>query len=241
MAATLDRHPEDQDLEDRLNELIPPSVGPLRTLLVSAPLVGVAIAIAVLTIGGYVYPRPTFGGSFNSGSYLEVDENRDAVSATVMLPNYRSRDVRITDITFDAPGAELVDVGAYLEPPFESSSSDGDLESSPATPMLTRDEATRPLPLVVPAGRTAMLVVWFRPIDCIDQPGPWGVVDARVDFGEGAFPPFSNTVHLAQDPVAVVDPDATADNGGDTVMLREADGSFTVVSGPLAGACEALR
>lgn len=241
MAATLERRPEDRDLEDRLDELIPPPAGPIKTLAISATFVGAAIAVTVLTIGGSVYPRPTFGASFSSGSYLEVDQARDAVSATVMLPNYGSRSVRITDIGFDGPGADLVDVGVYLEPVYETQTSDSGEESSPATPLVTRGEAAMPLPFVVPAGRTAMIVVWYRPTECVDQSGPWGIVDATVDFGDGAFPPFSNTFRLGQDAIAFVDLDATTENGGDTVILREVDGSFTEVSGPLAGACEALK
>lgn len=245
MATTLEHIP-DRDLEERLDELIPPPGGALRTLVLSAPVVGVAIAVAILTIGGYLYPRPTFGSSFSSGSYLEVDQDRDAVSATVVIPNFRNRAVRITDIRFHGPGADLVDVGAFLEPPDETQTSDSGDEASIAdasagTELLPRGVTAMPLPVTVPAGRSAMIVVWFRPTVCIDQPGPWGTVDATVDFGDGAFPPFSNTVSLAEDPVAFVDPDATSDDGGATVMLRNIDGSFSTVSGPLAGACEALR
>lgn len=240
MATTLQHRP-DRDLEDRLDELIPPSAGALETLAISATVVGVAIAIAILTIGGYLYPRPTFGSSFSSGSYLEVDRARDAVSATVMMPNNGNRAVRITAIRFDGPGAELIDVGAFLEPRAATQTSASAEQASIATALLLRGEAAMALPVTVPAGRTATVVVWFRPTDCTDRPGPWGTVDATVDFGDGAFPAFSNTVSLAQDAVAVVDPDATPESGGEMVMLRGSDGSFSPVSGPLAGACEALR
>ena len=94
---------------------------------------------------------------------------------------------------------------------------------------------------MVPPDRTATIVVWFRPTECVDPPGPWGTVDATIDFGVGAFPPFSNTISLSQDPIVSVDPDATSVNGGDVMMLRNVDGSFVEVSGPLAGACEVLR
>lgn len=241
MAAILERRPEDRELEDRLDELIPPPAGAIKTLALSATLVGAAIAVTILTIGGYLYPRPTFGSSFSSGSYLEVDRARDAVSATVMMPNNGHRAVRITDIRFHGPGADLIDVGVLLDPPHETQTSDSGKGSAAATPLLPRGQVSMPLPVIVPAGRTAMIVVWFRPTDCVDQAGPWGTVDATVDFGDGAFPPFSSAVSLAEDPVAVVDRDATPDNGGEMVMLRKTDGSFSTVSGPLAGACEALR
>ncbi len=247
MTALVESRPEDRDLEERLDELIPPSAGPIKTLVASAAVVGVAIASTVLIMGGYVYPRPTFGSSFSSWSFLEVDPARNAVSATVMMPNNSSRSVRITDIAFDGPGADVVDVGVVLDPPYETQASaadvvvEADVESSVGTPVLTRDQAAEPLPFVVPAGRTATIVVWFRPTDCIDQPGPWGLVDATVDFGDGAFPPFSKTVSLHEDPVAFIDPDANADSGGESMMMQGMDGSMREISGPLAGACEALR
>ncbi len=241
MAAILERRPEDRDLENRLDELIPPTAGPLKTLAISATVVGAAVAVTVLTIGGYVYPRPTFGASFSSGSYLEVDRERDAISATVILPNYGNRSIRVTDLIFDAEGAEMVDSGAYLEPPYETESSSSGVEASAATPAVSRNESVSPLPLVVPAGRTATIVVWFRPTQCTDQAGPWGSVDATVDFGDGAFPPFTTTAHLAQGGIVHVDTDASPENGGEMTTLREADGSFSMVNGPLAAACEALR
>ncbi len=245
MAATLERRPEDRDLEDRLDELIPRSAGPIKTLTTSATVVGVAIAATVLAIGGYLYPRPTFGSSFSSRSHLEVDQARDAVSATVILPNYGNRAVRITDISFDGAGAELVEVGVILEPPYETQSQSEPVIEERTTqatiPLAPNGLGAAPLPVIVPPDRTATIVVWFRPTECVDQPGPWGTVDATIDFGADAFPPFSNTISLTQDRIAFVDPDATLANGGDTLMLRNVDGSFADVSGPLAGACEALR
>ena len=245
MAATLERPTEDRDLEDRLDELIPRPAGPVKTFAVSVAVVGLAIVATVLTIGGYLYPRPTFGSSFGSGSDLEVDRARDAVSATVILPNSGNRAVRITDISFDGPGAELVEVGVILEAPYQTQSQaepvieEFTTQSTVPLPRIGRGAA--PLPVVVPPDRIATIVVWFRPIECVDQPGPWGNVDATIDFGADAFPPFSNTISLSQDPIASVDPDAASINGGDVLMMRDVDGSVTEISGPLAGACEALR
>lgn len=245
MAATLERRTDDGDLEDRLDELIPRPAGPFKTFAVSVTAVGVAIAITVLTIGGYLYPRPTFGSSFGSGSNLEVDQARDAVSATVMFPNFSNRAVRITGISFDGPGAELVDVGVSLDPPYDTQSQGEPVIEEQTTqasvPLPRNGRGVAPLPVMVPPDRTATIVVWFRPTECVDPPGPWGTVDATIDFGVGAFPPFSNTISLSQAPIVSVDPDATSVNGGDVMMLRNVDGSFVEVSGPLAGACEVLR
>lgn len=240
MSATLERNPEHQDLADRLDQLIPPAAGPFKTLAVSATLISAAIATAILIGGGYVYPRPTTGTSFSSHFHLEIDEARAAVSAEVMMPNNSNRAVRITDIGFDGPGADLIDVGVIVETPIDTEASESGDEATATVPMSPRSEVAMPLPVTVPAGSTAFIVVWFRPTACVDQPGPWGIVDTTVDFGDGAFPPFSNSVSLAQDPVAVVDPDATAENGGEMTTIF-ADGDFLTVSGPLAGACEVLR
>lgn len=245
MPATLERRTENGDLEDRLDELIPRPAGPFKTLAVSVTVLGVAIAVSVLMIGGYLYPRPTFGSSFSSGSNLEVDRARDAVSATVIFPNYSNRAVRITEISFDGPGAELVDVGVILEPPYDTRSQAVPVieehTAEAADPSTRNGRGAAPLPVMVPPDRTATIVVWFRPTECVDQPGPWGTVYAEIDFGADAFPPFSNTISLTQDPIALVDSDATSVNGSDGLMLRNVDGSFTEVSGPLVGACEALR
>lgn len=245
MVATLERRTEDGDLEDRLDELIPRPAGPFKTLAVSVTVVGVAIAVTVLTIGGYLYPRPTFGSSSGSGSNLEVDQARDAVSATVILPNFSHRAVRITGISFDGAGAELVDVGVILDPPYDTQSQGEpvieEYTTEAAVPLPRNGHGAAPLPVTVPPDRTVTIVVWFRPTECVDQPGPWGTVDATIDFGADAFPWFSNTISLTQDPIALVDPDATSANGGDVLMLRNVDGSVTEISGPLAGACEALR
>jgi hypothetical protein len=246
VAATLARRTDDEDLEARLDELIPRPAGPFKTLAVGVTVVGVAIAVTVLTIGGHLYPRPTFGSSFGSGSHLEVDQARNAVSATVILPNDGNRAVRITDISFDGLGAELVDVAVMVEPPDQTQSDAAPVieeqTAEVAVPLTRGRLGAAPLPVMVPPDRTATIVVWFRPTECVDQPGPWGTVDATIDFGADAFPPFSNTISLAQDPIASVDdPNSTAVNGGDVLMLRNVDGAFTEVSGPLAGACEALR
>ncbi len=161
------------------------------------------------------------------------------------MPNNGNRAVRITDISFDGPGAELVEVGVILQPPYETRSQSEPVIEEQRTeatiPLSPNGLGAAPLPVIVPPDRTTTIVVWFRPTECVDQPGPWGTVDATIDFGADAFPPFSNTISLTQHPIAFVDPDATPANGGDTLMLRDVDGSFTEVSGPLAGACEALR
>lgn len=234
----------DREIDEYLDQLIPPTPSPGRRLLVSATIVGCAAVATVLAIGGYLYPRPTFGGVFESNGFLEADPSLDAVSATVMMPNFGQRTVRITEIDVDAPGADLVAVGVILEPNTSSSASndsDSGQEAAGVEPFEARSEQVSPLPISVAPGQWARLVVWFRPTTCEDQPGPWGIVQPTVDFGAGAFPPFANTFDLDQDPIAIVDPDATEDNGGELVSLMSADGSFSTWSGPLAAACEALR
>ena len=116
-------------------------------LVASAAVVGAAIASTVLIMGGYLYPRPTFGSSFSSGSFLEVDQARGAISATVMMPNNSSRSIRITDIAFDGPGRqEFVQlqlqgiIGEYLQAQARSNADEQTAARETAVFMAALDE-----------------------------------------------------------------------------------------------------
>ena len=203
MTATT-RQPRTDEFDERLDQLIPPSTHPVKALSISMAVVGIAVVLTVLTITGRLFPRPAFGASFSSSSYLEVDTERNAMLTTIMLPNSGARSVRITDIELDAPGADLVDVGVMLEPlsfSVDSSSVDSNSGATPWTPVAER---ALPLPVTVAPGQWAELVVWFRPTECEDHSGPWGIARTTVDFGDEAFPPFSHTFTIVHDPIAMV-------------------------------------
>jgi hypothetical protein len=65
----------------------------------------------------------------------------------------------------------------------------------------------------------------------LDAGVPWGIAEATVDFGEGAFPPFSNTVRIDEDPIW---------EDGEPVQALIGN-EFISGTGPLALACEALQ
>ncbi len=230
----------DAELEDRLDQLIPPSMPSVGRLAVSAGIVALAIAITVLNIGGWFYPRPTALGSYSSGGSMWADPDRGLVAGEVMLPNWSERDLRITEVTLDAPGARLADVRVYLEPEaielVDGDAVDGEtatdeVSSTEPWPGRLVEEAVG-LPVTVPADRTAWLVLWFEPERCDDQPGPWGVAEVTLDFGAGAFPPFARTVRLDDDPIV---------DSFDRQASVLVDGELVLADGPLAAACEALR
>ncbi len=248
MSATLAMSEEEQDLEQQLDQLIPPPLGQGKKFLWGAAVVGLAVVVTVLNATGRIYPRPTYGGSSSSGYPLVVDQTEQWVTAKVVMPNYSKRSVRITEISLDAPSATLVASGVIVEPAvnttaessFDAATTE---ESSPADPDLLVEEPANPLPIVIEAGETAILILRFRPDDCdnvVDPAGAWGVAEVKVDFGNGAFPPFSNLVRVDQDPImydgeplTLIKPD------GEIINIRP-DGTPTDV-GVLTGACGALR
>lgn len=223
-----------QDLDQRLDQLIPASQPSFRRLLVSVAIIGAAAALTALNVGGWFYPRPTALGSYSSGGPLWTDPDRDLVAGQVLLPNWSRRDLRVTDIGFDAPGARLVAVDIYLPPPDDSDGIDGVATDSGdgAWPWRRSIDERVTLPVTVPAGRDAWLIVWFEPETCEDARGTWGVVEATLDFGQGAFPPISRTLALTDDPLFDTFDDTATVIAGDDVVSAE---------GPLAAACEAIR
>lgn len=235
------------DLHDRLDLLIPPSAPSWRRVLLGGALVAAAVGFTALNIGGWVYPRPIDGGSFSSDAVLVADRDRGLVAAQVLFPNYRQRDVRVTSVTLDGPGARLVDVGLLVEPEIADSDAvdaavdqgtEQQAEAIESRPWpLDRNDGT-PLPATIPANRMARLVLWFEPTDCsgdgvppdLDAAQPWGIAEVTVDFGSGALPPVSRSIRVRQDPIG---------ENLDAAVLTDTDMVFG--SHPLTAACEALR
>lgn len=234
---------EDQDLQQRLDELIPAPAGSAKKLLWGTTIVALAFAFTILNISGALYPRPTFGGSSGSGYWLEVDDTEQWVTAKVNMPNFSQRSVRITDIALDAPGASLIDVAVILEPKFEGTVVDDGAHISEGPAELATPDYLLSLPVTVNPGDTAVLVLRFRPDDCnkpVDPVAPWGFAQTTIDFGDNAFPPISRTIRINQDPI--VEPD-------EQLLFVKPDGEMinvlpdgtTIDVGILTGACEALR
>lgn len=225
--------PGDDDLRDRLDELIPPSGPSGRRLLLSALVVGSAVGITVASIGGWLYPRPTTGGTFSSNSLLFADRERGVVATEIFLPNYSQRAVRVTAITVDAPGARIVETAILLdeEQPAVDDRTRETVEAAEPFEVSTIHDGAEPVPVWIPAGRHARIVVWFEPLDCDDRPAPWGIAEVTVDFGDGAFPPIGRTIRLDQDPIR-------DDDGPYDVLVAD---ELVTAAGPLAAACEALR
>ncbi len=210
-----------------LDQLIPAPMSRLRTFVVGGLILMGAVAAAFLLGGGYLVPQPTRGSSFGSDGALRIDREGGAFIGEVMMPNNSARDVRITAVDLDAPGAELVTVTARIE-----NSTDGEGRGEDRV-------ASLPLPITVPAGERAFIAVHFRPTDCDEASAlvdagsagpPWGIATATVDFGDGAFPPLNASVRLDEDPIAEV--------GGSSLLTADQllDGDH-----PLALACEVLR
>jgi len=218
---------EDTELKDRLDQLIPPPLALGRKLVVGTALLALAVAFAILNIGGYLLPQPFESSSFGSSGHLTVDRARGLVAIPVMIPNNSRRTVRVVAVTLDAPGAELVDVELGIEADGEVIEQ-GDVRVSVGTDAY---DTTLALPASIGAGQHAFLILWFRPLDCEDSVPPWGIASATFDFGEDAFPPFARTVLVDQDPIW---------EGEEPFSARIGD-QFLDGTGPLAVACQALR
>ncbi|MCP4965576.1 MAG: hypothetical protein GY926_10095 [bacterium] len=206
--------PVEEDIERQLDQLIPPPLSRPSKLLVGSLLLLLAGVIAYLNLGGYIVPQPFNGISFGSSSQMALDESRGLVSATVLIPNNSDRTLRVTSVTLDAPGAELVDVQILREGEH-----------------VGRDPDSGQLPVVLRPGDGARLVLWVRPLSCKDVAPPWGVASATFDFGDGAFPPFASTIRIEDDPIW---------EEGDQPAVRIAD-EFLQGTGPLSLFCEVLR
>jgi len=228
-----------------LDELIPPSRPSARRLAVSALLVVGAAIFTFLNVEGWLYPRPTAGGSGTSSSLLRADVDRGLVEAIVLVPNYSGRDVRITDVGLDAPGARLVEVRLLLHEPTgdalveaEDQPNEGSATVEAGVPIeeeWAKRDAAPLLPVVIPAGRRADLLLRFEPIECGAVEAPWGEVRVTVDFGDGAFPPFARTIEIDD---AIYDGN---DSGEIPVAVLAESGELIEADGPLVAACEALR
>jgi hypothetical protein len=233
MTPTVSAVTHDRQLSEQLDQLIPPPLPRAKKLLVGAVVLALAASVTVLNIGGYLVPAPFKGASFGSTSYLEVDAARGLVAARVMIPNYSERTVRVTAVTLEAPGAELVDAEVVIEADDAGlTGADGSFAAEVETdPSYLGSHDRLALPASIGAGQRAFLVLWFRPVSCLDAGVPWGIAEATVDFGEGAFPPFSNTVRIDEDPIW---------EDGEPVQALIGN-EFISGTGPLALACEALQ
>ena len=246
VSATLALTAEEQDLEQQLDQLIPPPLGHGKRFLWGAAVVALALVASVLNATGRIYPRPTYGGSSSSGYWLEVNRSEQWVTAKVVMPNDGARSVRITEIGLDAPGATLVGSGVIVDPVDEDVVQgvfdEGVVEETVPADMYS-PEPVSILPVTIKPGETAILVLRFRPDDCatvVDPVGAWGIAEVKLDFGDGAFPPLSNTVRVDQDPIMY---------DGEPLTFLEPDGEIinilpdgtAVDVGVLTGACEALR
>lgn len=237
------------DIDDRLDQLIPPTPSIAKRFLAGLSILLLAIVAAFLIGSGRLHPRPTSGVSWSSGFPLALDEDDGVFIGLVDMPNNSSRTVRITEITLDAPGASLVDVGVRIEPASlgaDSSTGPTEEEAMPDVVNAERNDLTgepnQPLPIEIGPGEWANLFLRIRPDSCtniVDPVGDWGIASVTVDFGDGAFPPVSRTIRLDPDPI--VDEGAPASfvefvgpDGFDTNFI-------SAEAGVLTTACEALR
>lgn len=204
------------EIAKQLDVLIPPPLRPLRKLATSVVLLALAAAFTYSNVEGLIYPRPFADSSWSTGIHLVADPEQGMVAAFVGVPNGSGRDVRLTGIVFDAPGAELIDV-VFVD-------SVGDPPTSGTA-----------LPATIEGGdRDGGVWIWFKPTSCVDPGEGWGFAEATFDFGARAFPPLSRTHRISSDPVRKY-------SDGSTSIRVLGTNEFIQGSGPLAIACEVLQ
>lgn len=196
-----------------------------RVLTLLALVAGVGFIVNRVD-GGHVYPRPAQRGQddvvwISSDLFFDRTEGLAGVSFSVL--NGSERALRLSDLQFDIPGAELV---TSVRVP-ETRTDPGDV---------LRDALLRgqvdPLPMELPGqlGARYSFYAWFRPVQCEDTAESWGSVEATLDFGGDGLPWTSRT--FSSRPLW---------QRGETLSGRNAMTGNVAGGGPLTMMCEELR
>jgi hypothetical protein len=243
MSSSADQSPPPPDLgveqqELLLDELLPRPGSPRKRLALASALLAGLLAIGLLWVEGYLFPRPTASGSLDGTSRFAVDHDRGMIVARSHIPNRSNRSVRLTGVELGGEGIQQVDSLAALspdpEPADEACSPEAEAEADSCSrsgiPVSPPSDASQ-LPIMVPAGRSVYVYIWLDPVSCrgLDEL-PWGHLRATFDFGPGSIPPFAETIILDDEVGPSDDQPAVLDE-------EPADAS---ASSFLASACAAL-
>lgn len=214
-SAVQDQSDTSSSIDERLDELIPRPAPMWRRTVGGGLLIAIVAAVSLLWSLGYLVPKPLRNGSFGGSFALEIHEPGQTAMIRRSLPNFGNRSVRLTDLTLDAPGAELVATTARVEPtPVPErcvTTTSGSMTSTVCesetidfSPGIAPRDA-QALPIVIGPDEWLEYYLWIQPTDCAGDTHisyPWGTITATFDFGDGAFPPVSRSYEL---PSAVAD------------------------------------
>lgn len=192
----------DELIEHQLDQLMPKPLSAVKRWILGASLVVLALLVGIGWTMGYIVPNPFAGGGWSSGSAILVSEDRSEARVGILIPNFSNRAVTLTGLELDAPGLELINATARLdvEPDDSQCQDQGDgstvcmVPVASATPFAHLFLPRDPLPVSIPAGRTAEVLLVFELEDCeAEVSSDWGGINADFSFGDAAFPPFSAT------------------------------------------------
>lgn len=195
-----------------VDRLIPPPRSPLGRVLVAGGILLLAVAVSALTVAGWIYPRPLAGASAGGDVAAVLDHDLGLVGLDVFVPNGSGRSVRLESVSLlDAEGAQVRRVDVSVD--------GGSTWSA--------------VPAVVEARGVARVRFWMEPDQCEQTlslaAAPWGIAEIVVDFGQGAFPPFSRSYRLDDQPLWAGE------------ELRAIDGDIvTIANEPVVLLCEAV-
>ena len=126
MSSTIDSPTETERVDALLDQLMPRQGPAWRRFVVGVALTAVVVALGVAWFQGRLVPRPAANGSYGGGggTFTLVPQqgagaDGDALAVSLYMPNLSQRDLRLTRAALDAPGLEILDVGAVVEPPFD--------------------------------------------------------------------------------------------------------------------------
>lgn len=242
----------DDRIEELLDQLVPRPGPPWRRFALAIGLTALVVAGGLSWTLGVISPNPTATISYGGGSQPTYVADRNAIAVSVYIPNRSKRTVRLTELTLrDAPGVQLVAVGARLqrvyEPGEQDCTSNGGVTTCTATEAAVADDFgpwpsnIQALPITVPAGRDVDLFLLLDPTSCQGPDDlPWGHLDATFDFGDGGFPGWSRTIPV-QDALAETAQDLRLSDGQGTQVYPPIDGRPNDGAGWLAAACRLIQ
>lgn len=242
-------------IDELVDQLVPRPGPPWRRFAAGLCLTALVVAGGLSWRQGLITPNPTSGISYSGGRQPTYSADRNAIAVSVYVPNHSIRSVRLTALTLrDAPGVQVVDVGARLQdepdPSEENCITTGGTTSCAAAAVaVTPDEIgpwpsnVQPLPVTVPAGRSVDLYLLLDPTSCQGPDPdelPWGDVDATFDFGDGAFPGWSHTIRVEDALLETVQDARLSDDTG-VQVYPPIDGRADDGAGWLAAACRLVQ
>jgi hypothetical protein len=178
--------------DDSIDRLIPPPRPWWLRLTTAALLVGAIAFAGWLWNFGHIRPEPDCCGSGSAGPSLGLGSEPGTVAITAHFFNSSGRDVMVTGVDADLPGATVVSVAPY---------SKGLAYDMPPTELA-------PLPLRVEAHSSHWFAVTFRPDRCTDDRTDWGALVLDLEIADDPWWPTIGRTFRNPEPIVSAGPES---------------------------------